>query len=393
MSYYVKKAFLKGDYSGVPSKSISHRVLLLATLVDEFEINNCLIAKDTLETIKAIEALGFSVKINENKLIINKVKKVEMATISLSESASTLRFIIPFSLLHVNRLEIALSDNLKRRFNDIYQEIFKNEKIEYIIKANKVSISGSLRGYKYFIPKTISSQFISGLLMTLPFVKGDSQIVLDETPSKPYLDITIDLLEKMGIKIEKNEEGYFIKGSQKITKNNYEVENDYSNAAFFLVANHLGADIKMKSLNKDSKQGDKEIYNLIRQKEINLYHYPDLAPILFVYAALQDYSIKFRGLENLVYKESNRLDKMLFNLSLVGAKFSLEGDELTFYPAKLVGGVKVSDYNDHRIAMSMIILGSVLAEGLVINSISSIDKSYPTFIDDFKLLGGIIDVS
>lgn len=392
MSYYVRKSHLSGKYHGIASKSVSHRILLLSTLLDEFTINNCLISNDTLETISFIRKLGFSVDINDNNIIVKKGNSIDKINIDLNESASTLRFIIPFSLLHLNELEIQISDKLKERFNDIYDKLFLGTSVKYSYKNNLIKVSGSLSGGIYQIPKTVSSQFVSSLLLTLPFVKGDSELIFDEIPSKPYIELTIDILNELGIEIKKTSQGYSIKGSQTISKKSFIVENDYSNAAFFIVANKLGSTIGINCLKENSKQGDKMVYDFLDKKEINLLNNPDLAPILFVYAALQKYSIKFTGLKNLIYKESNRLVNMLENLKLVNAKFSLNNDELIFYPSKLAGGVTVLSYNDHRIAMSMIILGSILDEGLFINEIKSINKSYPTFIEDFKSLGGIINV-
>ncbi len=393
MNYFVRKSSLSGVYKGTPSKSISHRILLLSTLLNEFKIQNFLISNDTLETIDFVKHLGFKVETLDDYTIVKRIKKVDDVKISLKESASTLRFIIPFSMVHLNSLEITYSDNLRKRFKDIYHEIFKDKNVKYqFLNDNSIKVSGKLESGSYHIPKTVSSQFVSGLLLTLPFIEGDSSIIINKVPSKPYLDLTVNLLKKLGIKIRETKEGYFIKGSQTIKENIYIVENDYSNASFFIAANKLGSNIKIEGLNQESFQGDKIIDNILNQKEINLLNNPDLAPILFTYAALQNHNTTFTGFDNLVYKESDRLKNMLENLKLVNANFKLDNNNLTFYPSKLRGGVKVLDYNDHRIAMSMIILGSFLDEGIIINSINSINKSYPTFVKDFKSLGGIIDV-
>lgn len=404
MSYYLSPANFKGAYRGVPSKSITQRVLFLSTLLDEFVVYNPLWANDIKETITVLTKLGFEVTGKEDAFFIKKQRKIESAEISLLGSATTLRFVIPFAFLHLQKLTINLSENLQTRFNDIYGDIFQKNDISYQNKGNKIIISGSLKGGKYQIPETVSSQFISGLLLTLPFLKEDSELILpNKTPSFPYVNLTVELLEELGVRIEKKENSYLIKGQQKLLKNSFIVENDYSQAAYFFVLKELGENIIINNLKEDSFQGDKEVVKILtaissakkgdKPLLVDLYHYPDLAPILFVYTALSKKEIIFKGLNNLKHKESNRLQLMITNLRKVGQRLEYQEESLHFYPSILKGGIKVETANDHRLIMSLAVLASFLKEGLYFDSLEGVNKSYPNFFSDFTILGGKISVT
>ncbi len=394
MSYYVKQTNLSGVIEGSPSKSVSHRILLLATLKDYFEIDNLLLSDDIYETINFIKTIGFDVTTINKKTIIKKIKDVKSAKINLNASASTMRFIIPFSLIHLEELEIELSDNLANRLGDEYIKLFCNTNIFYHQDKNKITIKGNISDHTFVLYKTISSQFITGLLLTLPFLEGTFKIEYQEIPSIPYINLTLNILRDLGVDIETKKDKFIIKGNQTINNNFYKIENDFSSAAFYLVANKLGANINIKGLNENSLQGDRIILEILNSEmsTINLINYPDLAPILFTYAVLSKKETTFTGLDNLKYKESNRLIGMLSNLEKVGAKYLLTKTTVKFKPTNLKGGVVVKSYNDHRVVMSMIILGTFLKEGLIIDEINSVAKSYPRFFDDYKILGGLINV-
>lgn len=394
MNYLIKQANLKGTYQAIPSKSITHRLLLLATLKDSFEINNALICNDTLETINFIKAIGFNVTINDKTILVSKSHKVEEAFIYLKESASTLRFIIPFSLLHVSKLTISLSEVLKKRFNDVYPKIFENTSVKYYYDNDNIIVSGKLTGGNFTIPEVVSSQFATGLILTLPFINEDSTLNFSKIPSMPYFKLTLSILKSLGVNIVKKEESYLIKGNSLLNKSKYHVENDYSLAANFLVLKKLGAEIDVKGLNKKTFQGDKKIMKFLEKDSslFNIINYPDLGPILFVYAVLMKKEVTIKGINNLIYKESDRLNNMLANLSKVNAKFKVRKNSVTFYPSNIKGGVKVLGYNDHRIVMSMAVLATFLKDGLVITNGNSVNKSYAEFFNDLKKLGGNVNV-
>ena len=284
-----------------------------------------------------------------------------------------------------------------------YEDIFNEKKIYYEQKDNMIYCQGPLIPGNYVIPGDVSSQFISGLLFVLPLLEGDSKIIVKGNyESKSYVDMTIDVLNHFNIFVEEKGNVLFIKGNQRYLPTDIVVEGDYSQAAFFLVAAALGHDITLRGLSKKSLQGDKAILNFltdygckityedeIKVKKVNetpeglifdISNSPDLGPILFALAAMSDKKITIKGIKRLRFKESDRVKAMCNNLELLGSKFEVDKNQITFYPSKLKGGVKVNSFNDHRIAMSLGILGTILEGGLIIEEAESVNKSYPNFL-------------
>lgn len=416
MVYHVKKSKLSGSIYIVPSKSIMHRALIAASLADgESTIYNPLYAVDTLQTIEGLKSLGvlFETRLDKIGVLGGEIRHIGR-TINARESGSTLRFLIPVSMITEEKETFLLSDSLAKRPMKPFEDMFKEKGIFYEQKDNTISCQGPLKPGDYIIPGDVSSQFISGLLFVLPLLKGDSKIVIKKDyESKSYVDMTIDVLKRFNIKIEEQKKVLFIKGNQKYIPTDFVVEGDYSQAAFFLVASALGHEVKLKGLSKESLQGDLSILDFLRQygceidqndtlmlkkvkptpKDLvfDISNSPDLGPILFALAALSDEEITIKGIKRLRYKESDRIKAMTDNLTLLGSKFNISNNQITFYPSTLKGGVTVNSYNDHRIAMSLAIIATVLEEGLIIENAEAVSKSYPTFFEDLRYFGGKID--
>lgn len=413
MIYRVEKSKLSGSIYIVPSKSIMHRVLIAASLADgESTIFNPLYAIDTLQTIEGLKSLGvlFETRLDKIGVLGGEIRHIGR-TINARESGSTLRFLIPVSMVTEEKENFLLSESLVKRPMKPFADLFKEKRIFYEQKGNIITCQGPLKPGDYVIPGDVSSQFISGLLFALPLLKEDSKIVITGNyESKSYVDMTIDVLKRFNIKIEERGNVLFINGNQKYIPTDYVVEGDYSQAAFFLVANALGHEVKLKGLPENSLQGDIAILDFLKEygceitedngitlKKVNetpkglvydISNSPDLGPILFALAALSDQEITIKGIKRLRYKESNRVKAMTDNLKLLGSKFKAEDNQITFYPSELKGGVKVSSFNDHRIAMSLAIIATVLEDGLIIEGAEAVSKSYPTFFEDLRYFGG-----
>lgn len=414
MNYQVKKSKLSGSLYIVPSKSIMHRVLIAASLADgESTIYNPLYAIDTLQTIEGLKSLGvlFETRLDKIGVLGGEIRHMKR-TINARESGSTLRFLIPIALITEEKETFLLSDSLANRPMRPYEDVFKEKNIFYEKKDNSINVKGPLISGDYIIPGDVSSQFISGLLFALPLLSGNSKIVIKGNyESKSYVDMTIDILKKFKVVVEEKKNVIFIRGKQRYLPADIVIEGDYSQAAFFLVANALGHNVTLKGLSKSSLQGDKAILNLLEQygcevkfndelsvKKIkptpeglvfDIANSPDLGPILFALAALSDKEITIKGIKRLKYKESDRIKAMTENLSLLGSKFILNDNQITFYPSNLKGGITVNSYNDHRVAMSLAIMGTVLEDGLIIEDAEAVSKSYPTFFEDIRTFGGI----
>jgi 3-phosphoshikimate 1-carboxyvinyltransferase len=243
---------------------------------------------------------------------------------------------------------------------------------------------------------------VSGLLFALPLLKNESVIkLISPLESKAYVDMTIDMLKKFGIEIIENVDSYEIKGNQFYKSPGViDVEKDWSNAAFYLSANALGADIKVMGLDEKSAQGDKEIVSILKRFkengelsgiEIDVSEVPDLLPILAVVGAFAKGKTKLYNAARLRLKESDRLSAVREMLKNLGAQVEEKSDSLIVSGGTLKGGI-VDSKNDHRIVMSAAIAACFCENETIIKGAQAVEKSYPGFFEDFTKLGGKYNV-
>ena len=245
---------LMGNVKVPPSKSMAHRAIICASLSQGIsKIENIDFSDDIIATMEAMKALGAKIYQNNNYIEVhginhNEVNK-ELKIIDCNESGSTLRFLVPISLLIPGKKKFIGRGNLGKRPLNTFYEIFEQDNIEYSFEEGvlNLQIEGTLKGGEYYLAGNISSQFITGLLFTLPLINRDSKIVITtEMESKGYIDLTLSALRDFGIEIINNDyKEFIIKGNQEYKARNYKVEGDYSQAAFFLVANAIGNKVEI----------------------------------------------------------------------------------------------------------------------------------------------------
>lgn len=409
---YPKK--LAGFINIPPSKSLSHRAIMAASLAKGRSIiSNIIFSKDILATISCMENLGAKIQKLENSLIIDGGFNYQGKEFNAHESGSTIRFIIPIALSLVNKAKFNGINNLVNRPLDAFFTIFDNLKIKYQHPKNcylPLEVEGQLRSGIYEVRGDVSSQFITGLLYALPLLEGQSKIVVTTNlESKGYIDLTLDVLNKFGIKvINNNYKEFIIQGNQEYKPFDYYVEGDFSQAAFFLVGGALGADIKLKGMNLASYQGDKKIIadikafngvitnneylsaqeSELRGTTIDFSQSPDLGPVLTVLASLAKGNSKFINASRLRIKECDRISSMKENLNLLGAKIKEFSDGMDITGVDYLKGGVVDSFNDHRVAMALAIASIKAKEPITILNAECVSKSYPHFWEDFKALGG-----
>lgn len=394
---------LNGSVVVPPSKSAAHRAILCAALTNgTSHIKNIAESEDIKATISAVRALGAEVFKNDDEIIVNGAKTNELsgAEIFCNESGSTLRFIIPIALALGGDFTVSGKERLMQRPLDDYFKIFDEIGIKYEKKDSEIKFSGKLKSGEYRLSGNVSSQYITGLLFGLSLLEEDSTIIIT-TPveSIGYIDMTIDMMKKFGVNIEKSDDyrQYKIFGGQKFKPQNITVEGDYSQAAFYLVANEIGSKISVLGLEENSVQGDREIVNIIKRmrenviiREINVSQVPDLVPILSVLAAKSKGITKITGAARLRIKESDRLASVTQELTKLGAKIKEFDDSLEISGDTTFTGGVVESHNDHRIAMSLAIAATTATGNVEILGADSVKKSYADFWDKFKELGGKI---
>jgi 3-phosphoshikimate 1-carboxyvinyltransferase len=417
MKVKITPSKIGGKIEAIPSKSIMHRALICAALAKgTSRIDNMLFSQDIIATIKGLEQLGAKIEIFENYVIVNGIETApQKATIDCNESGSTLRFLIPIALALETNTTFNGKGKLPTRPIDTYINAFETKGVSFEYNNTMpFSVSGKLQSGEFEIEPDISSQFITGLLFALPLLDGDSTILINgELQSKPYVDITIDVLKEFGIVVIEQENGYSIKGNQNFKPKDYTVEGDYSQAAFFLVAGALSEKIEVRNLNPNSKQGDKHIVEILKTAganvevkensvivspnklkgfEVDVCQIPDLVPILAVLASLCMGQSKIYGAERLKIKESDRLVAISEGINNLSGFVESFDDRLEILGTNFLYGGEVDSFNDHRIAMA-ITIASVFCEGeIIIEDAECINKSYPEFFNDFNKLGGKVDV-
>lgn len=415
MNVIIKPGKLSGDVIIPPSKSLSHRAIIAASLAKgKSIISNVLYSKDIKATIGAMRACGANITEYNNHLEIigSDVKRVE-DVIDANESGSTIRFMIPIALAANEPITFTGKNHLCKRPLDTFFEIFDNQGIKYSRGEDylPLRVNGGLKPGQFNIRGDISSQFITGLLYALPLLNGDSVInITTNLESKGYVDLTLDMLNRFGIVIENVDyKSFIIKGNQSYKPANYTIEGDFSQSAFFLVADTLGADITLHAMNKDSHQGDKKIIQDVldlggkitfeddklkaypvqtKGCVIDFAQSPDLGPALTVLASLSSGVTEFVNAARLRIKECDRITCMKDELTKLGAKIEENPDGMVITGVdKLTGGV-VDSHNDHRVAMA-IAMASLKATGdIKIINAECVSKSYPNFWEVFESIGG-----
>lgn len=422
MNLKIYPSKLRGKLRIPPSKSITHRAIICAALADgKSELKNIAYSDDINATIKAMESLGANFEKSEDKLIVYgneafKKKEDKIIKIDCCESGSTIRFLLPILTLFGGEYLLSTKGRLLDRPMSPYYEIFDKEGIDYRRKEKtlEIKIEKRLSSHSFNMRADISSQFISGMMFMLPLLKHDSEIIISgNMESKGYIDLTIDCLKSFGINIVNNNyKSFYIEGNQRYISRDYYVEGDYSQLAFFAVANALGNQVEIEGIEKDSLQGDKKILEIVEKFGAKIYflestrelkilegarraysfngsQIPDIVPVISLLAALSDGKTEIKDISRLKIKESDRLKAVYTELDKLGANIEMGEDFLIIRGVKkLSGGVEVDSYKDHRIAMMLAIAATVCEKEIVLENAEVVSKSYPDFWKEYRKLGG-----
>ena len=399
MNVTINRGKAQGTIIAPPSKSVAHRMLICGGLANAKStitgINN---SEDVQATLDCLAAIGVQYKHVGDVLEITgrEVKKnKQIQEFFCRESGATLRFFIPLALLTGKKSIFYGSQSLLSRPLSVYQGICKEQDLMFVKDKDRIILEGPLRAGNFKVQGNISSQFISGLLFALPVLKKDSQISITQPiESHSYIDLTLNVMRKFGMKIEwKNERTLYIPGGQKYSPVVDSVEGDYSNAAFFSALNILGGDVQIEGLSENSVQGDRiysKYFEMIKKgtPSINISDCPDLGPILFALAAANNGGI-FTGTRRLRIKESDRCDAMAEELRKFGVSVTVNDDDVVVFPKEFHKPSEVlSGHNDHRVVMALSVLCTIF--GGEIEGAEAVNKSFPDFFEKLQSVG--IDV-
>lgn len=394
MDITITPGILSGTLSAIPSKSQAHRLLICAAFADKPTTIYCPeTSRDIEATVDCLNALGAEITRSTAGYQITPIATLpEKAILNCSESGSTLRFMLPLvGALGVDGT-FQMSGRLPQRpLSPLWEQMQQMGCILTRYPDKSIRCQGQLRPGVYRIPGNISSQYITGLLLALVHLQDESKIFIDgKLESKPYVDLTLQTMQIFGISASID----YIPGNQRFhSPGVVTVEGDWSNAAFFLTAKALGNPLTVTGLNPDSVQGDRKIAILLSEMKENIVisaaDIPDLIPVLSVMAACNQGSV-FTDIQRLRLKESDRVAAVIAMIENLGGKATSTENTLTIYGTGLNGGI-VDSVNDHRIAMSAAIAATVCKQPVTILGSECVQKSYPTFFDEYRRLGGIYE--
>lgn len=404
MNICITKPIQGGTLKAIASKSEAHRFLICAALADSETFIDCNSRSEDIDaTVRCLEALGATIKYEQNEFYITPIKSTAERSLVLDcgESGSTLRFLLPVCGALGLNVSFNMSGRLPSRpLSPLYDEMIFHGCILSEQGKSQLHCEGQLKSGIYTIPGDISSQYISGLLFALPLLEGNSIIrVTGVLESRSYVDMTIDVLRSFGVTIiETERQVWDIKGRQKFNSpKTVTVEGDWSNAAFWLAAGTIcQKEITCTGLNINSRQGDRVIVELLTRFgandeciEIDARDTPDLVPVLAAVASVADSRTTIiRNAGRLRMKESDRLRTVFGMLSNLGANVIETDDGLVIIGKKRLPGGDTQSFGDHRITMTAAILSAACTGNVLIKNAEAVNKSYPNFFKDFITLGG-----
>ncbi|MBR0303742.1 MAG: 3-phosphoshikimate 1-carboxyvinyltransferase [Clostridia bacterium] len=391
MRVEIKKSTASGKIAAPPSKSAAHRALICAALSEGSTIYGLKYSGDVEATLSCLEGLGAKVERSFDSVSIGGLdpRNIEKCTIDCGESGSTLRFLLPLCLISGEEVTLRGTEKLMSRPLDAYEKLCREKGFLYKAGASSLVVAGKLTAGDYDVSMSKSSQFVTGLLLALQTLEGDSTIkITGDAESLSYVDVTMSVMRDFGASVGKIDGGYEVRGKTKFRSLSYDVEGDFSNAAFLDSFNFVGGSVRVTGLSDMTSQGDRvypELFRCIAEGvPVDLSDCPDLAPVMFALAAYRGEG-RFTGTRRLKYKESDRAAAMKYELSAFGVRLD-EFENEVIISGKLRAPDRVhSSHNDHRIAMALSVLCSVT--GGVIDGAEAVAKSYPSFFEDVSSLG------
>ena len=398
----------RGQIAGVAtppcSKSYAQRALAAALLAEgETVLRNLDFCDDTISAISVIETLGAKVeRLDERTVKVYGGLNPQSSTLNVGESGLATRMFTPIASLCNKPITVEGRGTLLYRPMNMMIEPLRKLGVEVRDGGGRlpVEVCGPMKGGEIDVDGSVSSQFLTGLLMALPLVEEDTTIAVENAVSKPYLDMTIDLASKFGVNIQHNDyEEFYVEGGQKYQPADLIIEGDWSAAAMLLVAGAVAGKITLTNVSMLSKQADVAICDaLVRAGalvtsepnsitvehrdlvafEFNATQCPDLFPALAVLAAAAEGESVIYGTHRLEHKESNRAETIAQEYKKLGIEVRLEGDAM-YIKGGEIRSAEVASHNDHRIAMSLAV-SALRSDGeLLIRDAECVAKSFPDF--------------
>jgi len=418
MRITIQPSKLNGSIQAPASKSSMQRACAAALLTPgKTIIRNPGHSNDDKAALDIIKRLGASWETSEEEIIVNSEGIKPVATeIDCGESGLSIRMFTPLVALSKKHIVVKGSGSLVTRPMDFFDEILPGLHVK--IKSNSgklpLEIQGPLRPRNIEVDGSLSSQYLTGLLMAYAAADAtDVSIKVNDLKSKPYIDLTLDVMKQFGMKTPVNrdyKEFYFENETPYSTLkvNHYTVEGDWSGGAFLLVAGAIAGSIMVKGLDLTSTQADKSIVDALmaanagiaieakgiklNTASMNSFEFdatdcPDLFPPLVALAAYCNGDTKIRGVSRLTHKESNRANTLQEEFGKMNVRVDLNDDTMVIRGGSIVNGAHVHSRHDHRIAMACAVAALSAAGETTLEEAEAVKKSYPDFYNDLEQVG------
>ena len=399
-----------GEIKVNASKSNVQRLLAIALLSDsKTTLNGYQSCSDNDACLTIIKQLGAKV-IAGKSLSIYPPQKEKQKDISLfvNESGLSLRMFAFIASLFGNKIKLSASGTLLKRPLDFLQQSLENSGLTVTNAVFPFEYYGELRGGNIHIDGSESSQMLTGLLISSPLLSIDTTITVSHLASKPYIDLTLQLMKEFGVSVENNNYHTFeIKGNQRYSGKDIVIEGDWSGAANHVVGAAISGKVKLLGLSPDSLQADRICLEIVSQfgakitwlngdlivekaKKptpivVDLTNNPDLFPILSILACGAIGTSVFTSTDRLIHKESNRLETVQEMLTALGVSFTVGKNAIEIHGKGFVDGGVINSFNDHRIAMAAAISACISTSKIQLTNPTCIEKSYPMFFNDLGL--------
>ncbi len=410
----IQPAEIEGAVSAPPSKSMTVRAIAAASLNrGQVRIEHPSSCEDAASALRVIEALGSKAGEKDGDLFVERgageEREAAARILHCGESGLCMRIFAPIAALSPERTILTASGSLSSRPMGMVEALVTRK--AQCTTANgypPISIRGPLEGGPIEIDGSMTSQFLTGLLMALPLCKEDSVITVSGMASLPYVKMTLSLLESFGVKVEHDDSyGVFsVEGGQEYAAGSYRVEGDWSAAAFLLVAGAIAGSVLVEDLREDSLQADRAILDAlveagvsvagggdcvyVRRNKLTSFSFdatdcPDLFPPLVALASRCEGTSKIRGVHRLAHKESNRARALAEEFGKMGIPIVVL-DDVMAVKGGVPRGALVDSHGDHRIAMACAVAALAADGPTTIGNPGAVAKSYPAFFDDLALL-------
>jgi 3-phosphoshikimate 1-carboxyvinyltransferase len=415
MERSVEPSYVSGLIKAPPSKSMTQRAIAAALLADgQSLILNPSYCDDSLAAMSIAVSLGARVEPEAERMKITGSGELKENKLNCGESGLAIRMFSPVAALFDEEIIMTGAGSLKKRPMQMIGDALNQLGAKCISTDGflPLTIKGPLKGGSCEIDGSMSSQLLTGLLMSLPLADVDSEIKVNNLKSRPYIDMTIGLLSDFGIKItNENYEFFKVPGRQKYLPGNYEIESDWSGGSFLLVAGAVNGSLKITGLRTNSYQSDMAILKALEKAgadmkisdnqieitksslkafDFDATESPDLFPPLVALAAYCNGVTKLKGASRLLHKESNRAAALLEEFGKMNIKIELKDDYL-FVTGGEVRGARVSSHDDHRIAMAATVAALGATGKVFIKDSHCVAKSYPGFFEDLRKTGAVVN--